>query len=167
MYNDSRNPPVYHLDANRVNAKQRDLGVNRLEEWHERGIIFLEYSWVANTEASKNDKNRSLKANSYTWTEPVDHLGDEAQRKRQIAEITFPGGVRGRSDENDVDIVYTAWKAGATLITNDGESKRQPRGILGSRADLRKIGIRVLSTDEAVSEIEDREYKHEEDENEI
>ena len=90
MYNDSRNPPVYHLDANRVNAKQRDLGVNRLEEWHERGIIFLEYSWVANTEASKNDKNRSLKANSYTWTEPVDHLGDEAQRKRQIAEITFP-----------------------------------------------------------------------------
>ena len=148
--------PVYHLDANRVNAKGRDAGVNQLERWHREGIIFLEFALEAYREAEYGDACRAWKAADYTWAETVDNLGDEQARLRQIADVVFLGGARNVSEQNDVRILYSAWKAGAVLISEDGNSKRQPRGILGSKDELAKIGIRVLSTSEAITEIAGR-----------
>jgi len=146
--------PVFHLDANRVNSMAKDAGVNRLERWHEEGVIFLEYSVEAYSEAESGSDSRRNKVDEYTWIEAVDNIGDEADRLRQIAKIVFPNGTQSPNQRNDVRILYTAWKAGAVLVTEDGDSKTQPRGILGSKSELAKIGIRVLSTAEAVSEIE-------------
>lgn len=42
------------------------------------------------------------------------------------------------------------------LITDDGGSKSQPRGILGSREELAKIGVEVLRDYEAVERVRGR-----------
>ena len=43
-----------------------------------------------------------------------------------------------------------------SLITEDGESKRQPNGILGKRKKLKELGINVYRTIEAVELIKKR-----------
>ena len=146
--------PLYHLDANRVNARQKDPSVNQLEAWRDEGIIFLEYSLVAYKEASYGDTRRAEKADEITWSESVDSIGVESDRKRQIENVIFPSGAHTMAQNNDVAIVYDAWWAGATLITADGNSKSQPRGILGSKNALAEIGISVISTSDAVLEIQ-------------
>src|SRR5436305_8335915 len=71
----------------------------------------------------------------------------------QIERTIFPDGAEVKSERNDVEIVFNAYKYGAILVTNDGHSKSQPRGILGSRDDLAKLGISVMTADEAAGYI--------------
>lgn len=52
-------------------------------------------------------------------------------------------------------IVYEAAKYGATLVTSDGGSKRQPGGILGNRNKLKDM-VKIRSPEEAVSEVRDK-----------
>ena len=66
----------------------------------------------------------------------------EEQKRVDIARIVFLNGVKTISQENDVKILLTAFLCRAILVTSDGVSKSQPRGILGSKADLAKIGVR-------------------------
>ncbi|OGX27368.1 MAG: hypothetical protein A2705_01990 [Omnitrophica WOR_2 bacterium RIFCSPHIGHO2_01_FULL_52_10] len=68
----------------------------------------------------------------------------------QIQLILFPLGVQSRNNQNDVEIVFNAWKYFRILVTDDGDSRSQPVGILGNRDHLADIGIRVMRDDEAV-----------------
>ena len=75
---------------------------------------------------------------------------------KAIERAVFPGGAASQSQRNDVDIVFNALKYGATLITNDGGSKRQPGGILGNRDRLADLGVRVMTPPEAVRLVRQR-----------
>ncbi len=72
---------------------------------------------------------------------------------RNFETILFPGGANTANQRNDVDIVFNSVKYCVKLITNDGGSKRQSRGILGNRPALFKIGATVLTPDEAQTEV--------------
>jgi len=78
--------------------------------------------------------------------------GFEEQKRADIARIVFLIGVKTTSQKNDVEILLTAFMCGATLVTSDGASKTQPRGILGSKAELTKIGVRVMTPNEGLEE---------------
>ncbi len=75
----------------------------------------------------------------------------------KISEITFPKGIKTRNDRIDVEAIFVAKMWGAIFVTNDGDSKTQPRGVLGSRDRLhREIGVQVMRPEEAVEIIKRR-----------
>jgi hypothetical protein len=67
-----------------------------------------------------------------------------------------PINVSSRSELNDVEIVFNAWKYSDGLITADGGSKRQRKGILGNSDQLEKLGIRIFRDFEAVDLVKQR-----------
>ena len=52
-----------------------------------------------------------------------------------------------------MEIVFNSGKYMRPLITQDGASHSQPRGILGSREALAKLGVSVISPQEAVERV--------------
>lgn len=145
---------TYQLDANRINALQKDSRVNQLEKWHKSGVIFLEMSRVAYDEAGNGSIARGMKADEYTWISANDSLGGEKQIRHSIEQILFPGGAKNENEQNDVLILFAALRSGATLVTEDGQSRTQPKGILGNAECLAKLGVRVLRTQTAIEEVE-------------
>lgn len=142
---------VYHLDANRINARQQDEDVNQLELWHEQGVIFLEMSRTAYDEACTGSACREEKASDYTW---VSTTWEMKEWRILLENILFPCGAKKKNEINDISILLMAKMANATLVTNDGGSKAQPGGILGNtKRLLAETGIRVLSAGQAVAEI--------------
>jgi hypothetical protein len=73
---------------------------------------------------------------------------------RRIELAVFRAGASTPNEEGDVAIVFNAWKYHATLITADGGSRRQPRGILGAAEELAALGVRVVSDQEACAIVE-------------
>jgi len=145
---------VYQLDANRINARQKDADVNQLELWHKHKVIFLEMSLIAYDEACIGSKDRSKKAENYTWISTNDSLGGETEFRRIIESIVFPLGAKKPGEKNDISILLDAKIGGATLVTLDGASHSQPGGILGNANRLLSdIGIRVITAKQAVNEI--------------
>jgi hypothetical protein len=153
---------VYHLDANRINARQKDSFVNQLEKWHRAKVIFLEMSRTAYHEAGHRSSDRSQKADEYTWISTNDSIGGEDECRARIERILFCNGAKNENQRNDILILFTAQRAGATLITADGASRSQPGGILGNARALADLGMRVLSAEAAVAEIRDLIYKRDE-----
>lgn len=142
------------IDTNLINSRQKNAAVNRLEEWHRNEIIELSMSEVAQVEALEGaGRERRTKAFGYLFSETLADTPQERARFRDIEYAIFPNGAKSRSEQNDVEIVFNADKYQAILVTADGGSKRQPRGILGSRRELAQLGIRVMSADEAVMHI--------------
>ena len=94
----------------------------------------------------------------FTLDESSDEEAALARAQLQrIEAILFPAGVKDRNQENDVQIVYTAAKWNATLVTNDGGSKTQPGGILGNREALRgAVGVEIMSPAVAVSFVREK-----------
>ena len=122
--------PVFHIDANLINARQRLPAVNQLEKWFSDGVILIDMSGTARTEAKAgNDGQRDRKANRH--------------------------GAQTDSQRNDVKIVAGAAKYQAILVTADGASKSQPGGILGNRDKL-KGRVRIVSPDEAVTLVREK-----------
>ena len=142
---------LFFLDANAVNAKQRDSALNELERMAQAGLIELQYTQVTFAEASHGCGKRAEKAAELTWAGVVEESGFPAQWRQTIEKIVFPGGVRSQSQENDVTALVTAKLAGAFFVTTDGASNTQPRGILGSKRELAELGIAVLTPAEAVA----------------
>lgn len=141
----------FHIDTNRINSQLKLKYMNVLEQWHERDIIYIAMSEVAQKEAVKNgDGDRAEKAYAYVATETLARTSDELKVLRQIQELLFPHGIKSRNEWNDVEVVFNAHKYFAILITNDGGSGRQPNGILGKTNKLREMGIQVLRDYEAV-----------------
>lgn len=147
---------VYQLDANRINAMQRDANVNQLELWHRHKVIFLEMSRTAYDEASFGSERRTRKADDYTWMSVNDNWEGIEEFRKLIKNIVFPHGAKNQKERNDISIVLTAKMSYATLVTCDGGSSRQPGGMLGN-ADrlLSEVGIRVITAEQAVTEIRD------------
>lgn len=142
---------LLHLDANAVNALQRDESLNELERLAALGEIDLEYSEIAYNEAGHGSSSRQAKTENYTWAGLSGQPEFETDWRAKIEKAIFPFGAKTDSDRNDVEVVLTAKIAGAFLVTRDGNSKTQPRGILGSRAELAALGVTVLTFSEAVA----------------
>lgn len=149
-----RMPILVHIDANRINAKNKSDAMNKLEKWHEDGVIILEMSRTAQEEAAKGSKNRRRKAYGLIFTETVANTAEEQKVIRSIEMILFPNGIKNQNEKNDVDIVFNAYKYADILVTADGGSKRQPGGILGNAEALLKHGLKIMSDYDAVAYIE-------------
>jgi hypothetical protein len=142
---------LLHLDANAVNALQRDESLNELECLAALGEVDLEYSEIAYNEAGHGSSFRQAKTENYTWAGLSGQPELEADWRAKIEKAIFPLGAKTDSDRNDVEVVLTVKIAGAVLVTRDGNSKTQRRGILGSRAELAALGVMVLTFSEAVT----------------
>jgi hypothetical protein len=145
---------VYQLDANRINAMQKDAAVNQLELWHRHKVIFLEMSLTAYDEACFGNQRRSEKADDYTWMSTNESWDGIEEFRRLIESIVFPHGAKNKNEKDDVSILLDSKMSYATLVTYDGRSRRQRGGMLGN-ADrlLSEVGIRVITAEQAVSEI--------------
>lgn len=164
----------FQLDANRINAMRGLKEMNKLETWYTNGVIHLEMSEVAQIEAARGEKRptsekdfgkrpRFEKAFGYIASEiMLPETPQEWQVYKKIESILFPQGATEPSQINDIDIVFKAYQDKTILITNDGGSKRQPAGILGSRDLLQHLNIKVMRDCEAVALVE-RKIKERDD----
>lgn len=144
--------PVFHIDTNLLNAKQKLPEVNQLEKWANDEAILINMSSTARDESlAGNNLLRVKKANTHIFTvsEPIDE--DDPLYKR-IESYIFPGGAKDENQKNDVRIVCEAKKYQAILVTNDGGSKKQPGGILGNRDKFKDL-VMVMNPMEAVKHI--------------
>ena len=143
--------PVFHIDTNRINSRGNLPMMNQLEKWANDGVVLINMSGVSFREASDGaDRLRTGKAQSYVFTLTDSDIETSSKLYRDIEKILFPNGAQTPSQQNDVKIVCDAahWKA--ILVTADGNSKRQPVGILGNKARLSSI-VKIMSDDEAVA----------------
>ena len=154
------NIPVLHIDANLINARQKLPAVNQLEKWADDGIICINMSSTARTEARAGtnlDRTRKADEQIHTLTPPADASDPQYQ---QIEAAIFSDGAKDENQQNDIKIVNDAARYAAILVTGDGGSKTQPVGILGNRYKLKDM-LTILSPDEAVdfvrSKIEGRD----------
>jgi predicted nuclease of predicted toxin-antitoxin system len=145
------------IDTNVINARGRDVDMNQLEAWATSGAIDIVLPETAHGEASAGgDVRRVGKANTHVVSASLAQTPEERRVLQQIGQAIFPDVVPNRNQTNDIDIVFNAWKYGAILVTNDGDSRTQPRGILGSRTELAALAIRVMRPAEAVLEVRRR-----------
>jgi len=142
--------PVFHIDANLINARQKLPAVNQLEKWFKDGVILINISRTARKEAmTGGNAARTIKVNQQIFT--TTPAGDSSDpRYSKIERALFPKGPRDSNQLNDVRIVFEAAKYNAILVTGDGGSKRQPGGILGNRHKLKEI-VQILKPEEAVT----------------
>ena len=134
-----------HLDANRINARQRLAAVNQLEKWHQDGVIEFFMSEVAHDEARRGTNPvRSRKALGYIYSITMATTAGEARELRQIEQILSAGAPLDDNTQRDAEIVFNAKKYTAILATAD-------RGILSHSETLAAISARVMSDREVVT----------------
>lgn len=141
--------PVFQIDTNLINARQKILEVNQLEKWSSDGVILINMSSIARGEATAGAHQARLdKANKniFTVSEPINST-DPLFLK--IQQALFENEALDKSKSNDVSIVCEASKYAAVLVTNDGNSKTQPGGILGNRHKIKDL-VNIMSPVEAV-----------------
>ncbi len=142
---------MFQIDTNRINSRGRLENMNRLEKWHEDGVILIEMSEVAQKECiADRDRKRAEKTFGYIFSETLADTTEEQELLTRIERILFPEAVKIQNEKNDVEIVFNAKKYGSILVTADGGSKSQPGGILGHKEQLAGLGIQVMSDEEAV-----------------
>ena len=142
------------IDTNAINARQLDPAINQLETWRKNGVIMLLMPDCAYAEASiGGDHQRDAKAATMVRTNSARISPEQQLRYSQIEQALFPAGTTSKGQRNDVEIVYQAADWGYILVTNDGNSRNQPRGILGARDDLSRLHVTVLRPEEAVAYI--------------
>ena len=124
--------PIFHLDANLINARQKLEAVNQLEKWRDDAVIFLAMAGAAHAEAQAgaggNIKARTSKAASHVFT-----INDAGEAKTddsytKVKKILWGDVTINDNQANDVEVVCEAIKWHAILVTNDGGSKSQPGG---------------------------------------
>jgi len=139
----------FHLDTNRINARQNLVYMNQLERWRADGVITLDMSEEACDEArAGNNIKRTEKADESIFIRANDVFGSEISGKME--KILFNSTNLDESQKRDARILFCAKMANAILITNDGGSKRQPGGILGHANELAFLGINVMTDKVAV-----------------
>ena len=149
---------AFHIDTNRINARNSLPDMNLLEQWDSDGVINIDMSKVAFNEAKQgNNKQRFDKTHKYIYTHTHASTSEEQATLIKIQNIVFPDGLKNEREKNDVEIIFNANKYGCILITNDGGSKKQPGGILGSAILLDKeLNIKVTSSEEAVETVRNK-----------
>jgi hypothetical protein len=145
------------VDTNCVNARQKIAAMNQLEAWAADEIIELITANTAQKEmVLGGSADRTRKAYRFIYTLSEISTPEEHEQLRKITSILCPAGVSTQNQRNDIDIVFNAGKYLRSLITKDGDSKSQPGGILGNRAQLAAVGINVLTPDQAVAKVEEK-----------
>lgn len=144
--------PDFHLDTNRINGSGRLEYVNIMEALHASGVVNLKHCETVDKEIMSE---RAPKRVAKTFNRMIPHAlistEDEHSKLQAIEAVLFPNGVSAGNEKNDVRICFTAMKYSAVLVTNDGASRSQPRGILGCKAELARLGVNVMRDYEAVS----------------
>jgi hypothetical protein len=145
------------IDANRINARQADPHMNRLERWRDNEVIELMMSESSHQEASAGgDPRRARKVSTHIFSITMASTAGEQEELRSIEKILFPGGAVTPNQRNDIDIVFNAAKYRRILITADGGSKRQPGGMLGNRLALAQLGVRIMTAEEAAAFVQQK-----------
>lgn len=152
----TRHVMTFYIDTNRINAKSNETNMNILEKMKECHVIRLLLPMQVNREimnqvsASVNAETRKKKASNYIYSKECLSISERETYKR-IRKIIFPNEKMDKRKWADVRIVFTALKNQCPLITNDGDSKKQPGGILGHRDELMKeLGAQIIRDYEAV-----------------
>lgn len=147
----------FMIDANRINARQADPHMNRIETLRENEVIELMMSESSHQEArAGGDPRRVHKASMHIFSMTMANTANEQEELLTIEKVLFPGGAVTANQRNDVDLVFNAAKYRRILITADGGSKRQPGGILGNRAALASLGVRIMTAEEAVALVQQK-----------
>lgn len=143
---------MFQIDTNRINARGGLENMNKLERWHNDGVIKIEMSEPSLGEAFQgNNAARRNKAAGYIYSITYADTAEEKAALGNIEQILFPEGANDQNQKNDVEIVFNARKYHRILVTNDGGSKAQPGGILGNAERLRdKLGVSVVTDAQAV-----------------
>lgn len=143
---------MFQIDTNRINARENLENMNRLEQWAANEVIGLEMAEAALTEAvAGKNTQRAAKALDSIYSETLAFTPQERQMLTTIERILFPEGADDQNKRNGVEIVFNAAKYGSILVTADGDSKTQPRGILGNAEALKKaVGVQIMRDKEAV-----------------
>lgn len=136
-----------HLDANRINARQRLNPVNQLEKWHDDELIELFMSETAHDEAREGGNAvRTRKALSYIYSISMANTPGEQGAIKQIEQVLAEGEVLDANTKRDAEIVFNAAKYSAILATAD-------KRILRNRETLRDLGARIMTDEEVVADI--------------
>ncbi len=148
--------PVFHIDTNMINAREKLPAMSQLEKWADDEVILINMSNVSFSEAQqgKNAK-RIKKALSQIFTLVDESINESDRMFQMVANAIFPNGIKDDNHRNDVKIVCDAIKWNAILITNDGGSKKQPGGILGNAHKLKDY-VQVMRDYAAVSFINEK-----------
>lgn len=143
---------MFQIDTNRINARGGLDNMNKLEKWHNDGVIKIEMSEPSLEEAFQgNNVERRNKAAGYIYSITYADTAEEQRVLRSIEQILFPEGAKDQNQKNDVEIVFNAREYRRILVTNDGGSKAQPGGILGNAELLRnKLDVSVVTDAQAV-----------------
>lgn len=149
---------IFQIDTNRINSKQKLENMNLLEKWHEGGVITIDMPEPATKESfAGNNEQRKKKATQYIHSYTYADTPEEKVLLKKIEDIIFPGGAKDQNQKNDVEIVFNAHKYGSILVTNDGNSKKQPGGILGNAQVLKEqLGITVINDETAVQLVREK-----------
>ncbi len=150
-------PLEFYIDTNRINAKQGLPNMNQLEKWHKDHVISIQMAEEAHDEAIKgNDSKRERKARSYIYSTISPDMQTQYQHIfKEIENNIFPSGAQNPNEMNDVKIAFNAAYYKSILVTNDGDSKSQPNGLLGSRDRLANI-VQVMRDSEAVELVKEK-----------
>lgn len=144
------------IDTNAINARQANIYLNQIEAWRASGTIQLLMPEVAYEEAlAGDDRRREEKAGKQVRGRAHRVTADQQKRRDLIERVLFPRGASTESQRNDVEIVYQAAAWSSILVTSDGASRRQRRGILGSRLELAEMEIVVMPPAELVAHVRD------------
>lgn len=145
---------IFHIDANCINAKQKLVSMNQIEQWADDGVILINMPNISYQEAlAGNSDERTRKANAQIYT--LTDIDQETPLFLRVRKALFPDGELTPNRMNDIRIVCDAVHFHAILITRDGNSKSQPGGILGNRDKLRDI-VQIMSDGEAVAFIREK-----------
>ena len=147
----------FQIDTNRINAHQKLLSMNRLEQWAKNEVIEILIPESVKKEIShERHPQRTKKIVGKIISATLPNTSEEQKKLQLISQILFPNEIPTQNQQNDIETVFNTEKYGAILITNDGNSKRQPGGILGKRRELlNKIGLEVLTDEEAVVRVQE------------
>jgi hypothetical protein len=142
----------FFIDTNMINAREKLAPMNTLEKWSKNDVIDLRMPENAQLEAEAGHCNRrARKAWSYIAPLPLITTAEEKAKLSLIEKILWDEKPMSQSDQCDALIVFTAVKYAGVLITADGGSKSQPRGMLGAAAELRQcVGAQIISAADAV-----------------
>lgn len=124
---------TFMIDANRINASGQLQYMNALEKWKKNKVIRIMMAQPAQNEAAYGSRERAKKAYSYIFTLTESRTQKEIELIKRIGSILFPQVASNQNEQNDIEIVFNAWKYGCLLVTNDGGSHRQPGGMIGNR----------------------------------
>jgi len=140
---------IFQIDANRINASGQLQYMNIIEKWKKNKVIRVMIAQRAQDEAAHGNQHRARKAYSYIAS-MTESNKEDIKLFNNLEKIMFPKGAKTQNEKNDVEIVFNARKYGCILVTNNGDSRRQPGGILGNRDKLYQLGINVMTDKEAV-----------------